>query len=493
MKAERHPALGKRLVLALGAALVVVVAAATAVRAGQAAEPSHYDADSIDTAAHWAARATLANAVMLSGLGEPLELSMSRLDQLLKHAGYVVRPPMPEMALVGAVYAAGSPRLADDADFAKPPTLGWDAGTFDRTLDPGAQGWTLAKIASPGFHLRYHDRKEDRLAALLMLPQAQAQAEVLERRLLNPGGLFAARSPDGGFAEPNARDQVAVLWGVSNLILAATSDRKDYWHAAYRDRVDPAAHRALAGKAFEAVQTLRPTAPADRALAIEALGRYALTVDDGAEALSLAREHARALMESPGRALDDVALAVYGLSEADRLLGEDDFSQAAAETFRTGLLPLWRAQVGAFRTPEAEGAFRYTPLRAGAVAAALNAMRWHAPDAVARQAAEVYPRFLETVLVDAGLQLASPLPLVPAEYRQAEPDAHFAHPALPAPGAVGLAPVFASAVRRDGDGWQVTDERFRTAGAMFLANMLAGRHAGQADPFLPGDRLGQLR
>lgn len=490
MNTRRHHRAGKRLVLSLA---IVLAAAALPATAAQSAGGFDDDADNVDTAAHWAARSTLANAVMFSGLGEPLELSMSERDELLKHAGYVARPPMPEMALVGAVYAAGSPRLGDDADFAKPQTLAWQANTFDRTLDPGAQAWTLAKVASPEFHLRYHERKPDRLAALLMLPQAQAQAEVLERRLLDPRGLFAARGTDGRFAEPNARDQAAVLWGVSNLILAATSDRTDYWHAAYRDLVDPTAYRALAGMAFEAVNELRPTTPADRALAIEALGRYALTTDDRAGALRLAREHADALLESPGRALEDVALAVYGLNEAGRLLGDDDFSKAATETFRNDLLPLWRARVGVFRTPEADTGFSYTPLRVGAVAAALNAMRWHAGDAVAQQAADIYPRFMETVLAETGLQLASPLPLVAPGYREAEPAAHFAHPALPAPTEAGVAPVFASAVHRDDDGWRVTDDRFHAASAMFLANMLVGRHDGQADPFLPGDQLSRLR
>ncbi len=73
-------------------------------------------------------------------------------------------------------------------------------------------------------------------------------------------------------------------------------------------------------------------------------------------------------------------------------------------------------------------------------------MRWHGSGDLAKEANRLYPGFLETVLVEAGLQLASPLPLVPARYREGRPDAAFAHPALPAPEKAGLAPVFAGEV-----------------------------------------------
>jgi hypothetical protein len=284
-----------------------------------------------------------------------------------------------------------------------------------------------------------------------------------------------------------------VLWAVSNLILAATSGRQDYWHDAYRDMVDADRYRALAEAAFRAVEALPAVEPGDRVIAVEAHGRYALVTNGErrAAALRQARAHADALRENPGRMLEDVALAVYGLTEAGRLLGEEAYAEAAAAVFRQRLLPLWSPELGAFQTPEAEGTV-YTPERAGAVAAALNAMRWHGPDELAARAGELYPRFLEGVLVEAGLLLASPLPLVPEAYLSEEPAAHFAHPALPDPSRAGLAPVFAAEIRHEDGRWTVSDRRFRTAGAMFLANMLVERNDGRSDPFLPGDRLANV-
>lgn len=458
----------------------------------RAADDVHYGPDTIDIAAHWAARSTLANAVMFSGLGEPLSISMSTADDILKHAGYVARPPMPDMATVGAVYAAGSPALKQTPDFSKLQTLQWDPASFDRTLEPAAQAWALIKISGPAFHLNFHDDKADRRVALMMLPQARAQAEVLAERLVTDRNLFAARSPDGTFAEPRARDQAVVLWGVSNLILAATSERKDYWHTAYRELIDADDYRDLSDRALAAVEQLPPETAGDRALAIEALGRYALATNDEQrreKALALARRHANALTQVRNVSLSDAALAVYGLVEAGRLLRDDGFAKAAATVFETELLPKWDDRLGTFRTGEPVS---YTPSITAAVVAALNAMRWHGSGDLAKEANRLYPRFLETVLVKAGLQLASPLPLVPARYREDRTDAAFAHPALSDPAKVGLAPVFAGEVVHEDGTWHVSDRRFRTAEAMFLANMLVMPHEGQADAFLPADRLKSL-
>jgi hypothetical protein len=453
----------------------------------------HDGAETIDIAAHWAARATLANAVMFSGLGEPISLSMSTTDGILKHAGYVTRPPMPDMAVVGAVYAAGNPRFAQPPDLADLRTLRWDPGTFDRTLEPAAQAWTLIKITSPGFHLNFHDDKADRRVALMMLPQAQALARVLEKTLANDRGLFVARRPDGTFAEPRAGDQAAVLWGVANLILAATSPRDDYWHKAYRDLIDADDYRELAYRALSAVEQLPPESPADRALAVEALGRYALATTDKEhrqKALALARRHAGALRQVRAASFSEAALAVYGLTEAGRLLAEDQYAVAGATLFANAVLPKWDDRLGAFAD---DGVATYTATTTAAVVAALNAMRWYGPAALAQAATKLYPRFVETTLVRAGLQRASPLPLVPARYREDRPDAAFAHPALPSPDKVGAAPVFAGEVIHENGAWRVSDGRFRTAEAMFLASMLAMPRDGQADPFLPADRLSDLQ
>lgn len=461
---------------------------------GVAATPAYrYDEAAAATAGYFAALSNLAHAVMFSGLGEPLITSPYERDDWLRRAGYVVRPRMPELALVGALYAAAQPRFDARPDFDRPATLAWDPGSFERTLDPGAQAWALLKITAPEFHLQYHRLPENRLAALMMVPQARQLAATLERRLLDADGRFAARTPAGEWRAPTPRDQVAVLWAVSSLILAGTSDRADYWHAAYRDLTDPAAYRRLARTALDAVTRLPPATPAERGLAIAALGRFALATDRPRlrqQALDLARELAAALQRGPAATIEDAALAIYGLVEAGRLFGEAGYGASAAEFYRGRLQPAWNEAAGVF--VDGAGAQTYTPRSVGAVIAALDALRWYGPDDLAAVASRRYPRFFQAAVIESGLLRASPLPLVSAPYREAAPDAHFAHPRLPDAVATGVAPVFASAVVLENGTWSVTDPAFRTADALFLANLLVVRHAGRADSFLPDDRLAVL-
>ncbi|MFQ6112219.1 MAG: hypothetical protein ACE5LX_09380, partial [Nitrospinota bacterium] len=75
--------------------------------------------------------------------------------------------------------------------------------------------------------------------------------------------------------------------------------------------------------------------------------------------------------------------------------------------------------------------------------------------------------------------------------KEREPLLNFAHPALPdilsAGGRHGRAPVYAGEVTWERGRWRVTDSRFRTAEAMFLASALFNR--SQLDPFIPLERL----
>ncbi len=473
----------------------VIAAAGLFAAQARAGETFHYDETNVRPAVYFAALSNLANAVMFSGLGEALVISPYERDEWLRRAGYVTRPAMPDMAAVGPVYASAQPRFAGLPDFTVPRTLVWEQSSFDRTLDPGAQAWAMTKIASPEFHLQYHDLPDNKLAGLMMIPQARAQAQTLERRLLNPAGLFAPLHADGTFGEPSPRDQIAVLWAASNMILAGTSGRDDYWHAAYRDLTDADSYRGLLRKAFAAVRKLPAQTPADRGLAVEALGRFALAIGDDegrANALALAREHAEVLKQDEATEIEDIAFAIYGLTEAGRLLAEPGYGEAAATIFRSRLLPLWDDAASVFRS--AEEPMIYTPRLAGAVAAALDAMRWHGKGEEAASAATLYPRFFENAVIRSGLMQASPLPLVAKPYLENELPERFAHPALPEAERTGTAPVFASEVVYEDGGWRVTDPIFRTGDALFLANMLAIRSSDdRSDTFLPDASLGTLK
>ncbi|WP_420406474.1 hypothetical protein [Hoeflea sp.] len=473
----------------------VIVAAGLFAAQARAEETFHYDETNVRPAVYFAALSNLANAVMFPGLGEALIISPYERDEWLRHAGYVTRPAMPDMAAVGPLYAGAEPRFAGAPDFTVPRTLVWEQSSVDRTLDPSAQAWAMAKITSPEFHLQFHDLPDNKLAGLMMIPQARAQAQTLEKRLLNPAGLFAPLRTDGTFGEPSPRDQIAVLWAASNIILAGTSGRDDYWHAAYRDLTDPDSYRDLLRKAFAAVRKLPPQTPADRGLAIEALGRFALATGDDEEqanALRFAREHADALKQGEATEIEDIAFAIYGLTEAGRLLAEPGYGEAAAAVFRDRLLPRWDDVASLFRSGEEP--MIYTPRLAGAVTAALGAMRWYGPEDLSSHANALFPRFFENAVIRSGLMQASPLPLVAKPYLENELPERFAHPALPQAERTGKVPVFASEVVYADGGWSVSDPTFRTGDALFLANMLAIRSDdGRTDVFLPDASLGELK
>ncbi len=457
----------------------------------------HYDAESVKPATYYAALSNLANAVMFSGLGEKLIFSPYERDDWLRRAGYVTRPPMPDMGIVGVLYRAAKPEFAGRPDFAKPETLRWKTGSFDRTLDPGVQAWALLKITSPEFHLQFHDLPENKIAALMMLPQARTMAKALMSRLRNSQGLFAPRMADGRFGSPKPRDQAAVLWAAASFKLAATSTRTDYWHQAYRDLTQPAQAAQLADQAFAAMQKLPPTRAGDRAIAIAALGRYALiTKDDAAKAKALAqiRQYAKALQSLEAQpSLSDIALSIFGLTEAGRILQDQGLIELAAERYQAQLMPLWQPDLAVFRNAKDAGTIAYTPKTAGAVVAALNAMRWYGPAKTKAQAAKLYPRFFEGAIIRSGLLRGSPLGLVSKKYRKQHPAAHFAHPILPRPEQTGIAPVFAGEVRFDKGQWRMTDPLFRTGPAMFLSHMLAIKSAdGRDDIFIAEALLKRL-
>jgi hypothetical protein len=454
----------------------------------------HYDETSVKPATYFAAISNLANAVMFSGMGEELIISPYERDDWLRRSGYVTRPAMPDIGIIGPVYKSSEPVFAVTPDYSDPSTLRWNISGFDRTLDPGAQAWTLLKITSPQFHLQFHELPENKIAALMMLPQARVQAGVLYERLRDRDGLFAARAPGGEFATPTARDQAAVLWASSSLILAGSSSRSDYWHRAFGDLTNADDYRPLADNARTAVNKLPAVRAADRGIAIEALGRYALAVRDDAnrqKAVNLIADLAETLLIDAGSDLEDTALGIYGLVEAGRVLDDDRYTEAAAVRFQSTLIPLWNLNAGVFL--DANGTADYTPTTVGAVIAALNAMRWYGEGEIAAQAAELYPRFFENAIIRSGLLQGSPLGLVSSTYLESQPAENFAHPLLANPEDTGIAPVFANRTVYENGAWSVINTSFQTSAAMFLANMLALKSDGRADTFLPDDLLANLR
>jgi hypothetical protein len=195
-----------------------------------------------------------------------------------------------------------------------------------------------------------------------------------------------------------------------------------------------------------------------------------------------------------------MGLSVYGLAEAYRVTGVYDFLSQALKIFNNDMEKLWDEKAGVYATSKDAKKYVYTPFNVGSVLAALNTVLWFAIptyenplDSGPSLARKRYVRFFENAMVISGMQQSSGIALVEPVYLKREPEIHFAHPALPLPesagGEFGKAPVYAGEVTYKSGQWKVTDPRFKTKGAMFLATMSVILNRHQADCFIALERL----
>lgn len=460
-----------------------------------------------DRQAYWFARYNLAYLTMMAGMGPPLPPDdYNRRVEALGPAVGLDREKLPNNpSFFTAAYASGDPHLPRTFDIADWATMRWDPTTMDKTFTPAAQAFTILKTSAKSFHLDYHELPLERWVALMMLSQAKDMAEFLAEELMNDQGFFVPLAPDGKLGEPTALDHYAVLWAFSRLALTASDPTLLLYQTVLGDAKW---YRTVADRAFAASARLVPKTPMEKALGIEASGWYAAATEDPKarrQALQAIRGLADQLLEVEKRTLGDLAFAIYGLVEAARITGDPHLSEQAFQLFATKLEALWDPKAGVYETPPGVNRYVYDPYTVGGVLGALNAIRFFAtpnlyatspekPEAVNPLLAEErYTRFFETLFLKSGLLLATGVAFVPPRYQERELIFHFTHPSLPVPSAAGgqfgRAPVYAGEVTYEGGTWTVTDVRFRTAPAMFLANMSAWIHRAEADVFVPVDRL----
>lgn len=259
----------------------------------------------------------------------------------------------------------------------------------------------------------------------------------------------------------------------------------------------------MADEAFKATIYLPPKSIEEKALAIEAYGRYAAATENSRqrrESLSSIKELAHQIVKSNPKTIRQMGLSVYGLIDAYRLSGLYDFLNRALEIFDRDMEALWDEKAGVYATSPGTKRYIYTPFDVGAVLAGLNSILWFTlpsydkpfnsgPDLAKKR----YVRFFENAVVISGMQEASGVALVEHIYLESEPSINFTHPALPLPekagGRFGTAPVYASEVTYENRDWKVTNRRFRTRDAMFLAIISVLLNRSQIDCFVSIERL----
>lgn len=459
-----------------------------------------------DRQAYWFGRYNLAFVTMMSGMGPPLPAATLQTwaDKLGPAVGLDPRSLPKNSHWPAALYASGDPGLTRPLDMADWATMLWDPATMNRTLTPAAQAYTILKETAKQFHLDYHETPLERWVARAMFEQAKVLGRFLAEKLRNPEGMFVSLDPQGRLGSPTAADQMVVLWAFSSLALLASDPSLPLYH----DPDAAARFRDLADQAFVASGQVPLAAMHEQALAIEAYGWYAVTTADNrarGKALAAIPRLAEALVRAPKATVAELAFAVYGLMEASRVTGDFAWERAAQKLFSEDLEALWDPKAGVYATAPGTARYRYDPVTVGAILGALNALRWFGtPGLYATVPARPEPpspllaeqrstAFFETIFLRSGLLTATGVVVVPRRYLDREPIFHFTAPSIPVPaaagGKLGRAPVYASEVTYADGRWTVTNGRFTTAPAMFLATMSGWLHRSQADGFIPLERL----
>ncbi len=450
--------------------------------------------------AYWYSLYNVAHLTMFSGLGEVMKGGgMTSLIEWLRGGGVKKAELIKDMTMVSSVYAGGDPHFIQSVDLQRKKTMRWDRKKMDRTLDPSALAFTIIKSVAKNFHRDYHETDFNQRVAIAMYPEAKEMAKLLAEKMVNKEGLFVALSPEGKKEAPEPLDQITVLWAFSDLALVSDDPEIPPYNDSDLNRWAV----KWADRAFNATRRLPPQGIIGKALAIEAYGRFAAATEDRKkrkDSIRLIAGFARELLREKPETVAEMGLSVYGLGEAYRVTGDYSFSEKALSIFNVDMEGLWDEKAGVYATRKGAKKYAYTPFDAGAVLSALNTVLWLTIPAYENPlnsgpalAGRRYVRFFENAVVLSGMQQSSGTYLVEPRYLKREPELHFAHPALPpqerAGGRYGLAPVYAGEVTYEKGGWKVTDRRFRTADAMFLANMSVILNRHQADCFIPIERL----
>lgn len=450
--------------------------------------------------AYWYSIYNVAHLTMFSGMGKIMKGGgMTGIIEWLKGGGIQKAELVKDMYMISSVYAEGGPHFTQPLDPDNKKSMGWDREKMDKTLNPSALAFTIIKSVTKNFHRDYHETKDNQRIAIAMYPEAKEMAKLLAEKMMDSRGLFISLSPHGKKAKPNPFDQVTVLWVFSDLALISS----DLEVPPYNDSDLARWSIKMADRTFKATKILPPQSIVEKSLAVEAYGRYAAATENPRlrrEAIKLIKGFARQILKDTPKTITEMGLAVYGLGEAYRVTGVYSFLREALKIFNRDMERLWDKKAGVYATSKDAKKYTYTPFDAGAVLAALNTVLWFAIPPYERPldsgpslARRRYIRFFENAVVISGMQQSSGISLVEPIYLKREPGIHFAHPALPLPekagGKFGKAPVYAGEVTYEDGKWKVTNHRFRTMDAMFLANMSAILNRHQADCFIPLERL----
>lgn len=457
---------------------------------------AEFDIDAVTWNSYWYSRYNLGTLAMMSGLGvtfeppvEAVQAMVQMVDQGPEDGEHVVMPK--NAALLRAVFAGGDAQFvaAPNGDPTDLSNYRWDPAKMDTTLTPSAQAQAIikevewAKFFNGGWAGGVTDAfgAMDRFKGIVLFAEAKQQADFALQNLRNEDGLFiaSARFSDDQVvpedASVQAGDQYQMLQALADLHMVL--QRPELYNGIYADDE----FRDLVGQAadelFAKVVDLEPSGVAELSLGTQALTWFAATTEDDdlrEQALGELRSLGDELAAAPRAGTVERAVAIRGLVESGRVLGEAAHLDAAAEDFQA-LLDAYDPATGSFADVST-----LSNWQVGDILGALNTLRLNAGDAVQEDEVErTLIGFFEAVINKGGLMQAvipKEMEASPFELERVTNDLFFAYPGIPTPdaagGPYGSAAVDAGELRFDaGAGrWEVSDRRFDTAGAMHTSN-----------------------
>jgi len=471
--------------------------------------------------AYWYSLYNMSTNIAMSGNGVPFplndqmeQLQSQRMPAMLENAD-VDRPPINNPNLSLASFTEGDPSftqqpvLNDDTGRPDASTLAWDKSKSSLVVSPSSLGWTHLKGVTWAKNFQNHFdllpgemAPKFRAQLLATLAQVGVNAAVLVGGSRGNGALTHGDSfeflseyhpSEGRIVDETRRPHhhSAMLWFLSDLTSLAQNGWFGYVNprplipkeagadgvfdppVGIQEITDGVAQATMDLFDASEVASMESTRSVGQMLA--AVGYYGPQAGND-ELRSSAADYANALADVVEENLDGngrveggadnqaatQGIVAQGLLWASQVDGVDR-SDAASDVVGYMLDELWDADGGTFMSDTGASTYAITARDAGDITGGLNAV-----DAVLGRTGvrDTFATFFNQTFNRGRLQRAERPP-------SRSEDAEYTLPLPPAAGGeFGQAAVYNAEVEYDAeaDEWAVTDPRFRTAEALYLAN-----------------------
>jgi plastocyanin len=425
-----------------------------------------------------------------------------RVPAMLKHAD-VDKPPIKNPNLNMAAFTEGSPQFTEqpvfDSGNGRPDasTLTWDKSASSKVVSPSSVAWTHLKGVTWAKNFQSHfDILPPELAAKFRAQMLTTLAQIGIKATLIAGGpdgngaltkgdslklVSEFRPGDGTVVDDTTRPNhhAAMLWFLSDL----TSLAQNGWFGYVNPKpliptekiqklTDGMAKTTM--NAFDPADVVAMGSTRDLGQMLGAVGWYG-THAGSDELRTKAATYAGALaseveshLEASGRVANGAANQAatqgaigQGLLWASQVEGVDH-QDLATDVLDYLLEDLWDDQAGTFATGVDESTYRITSRDAGDVTGGVNA----AAVLLDRDVQDTYAKYFNQTFNRGQLQRAE-------RPSSRDENAEYTLPLPPAAGGeYGQAAVYNDAVEYDveADEWQVVDDMFTTADALYTAN-----------------------